>query len=46
MTVDKNKKLKLAFIGGGNNSAVGYTHFSAARMDNKFEVVAVFFKES
>jgi len=40
MTVDKNKKLKLAFIGGGNNSAVGYTHFSAARMDNKFEVVA------
>ncbi|NMP03407.1 Gfo/Idh/MocA family oxidoreductase [Pseudoalteromonas arctica] len=32
--------LKIAFIGGGNNSAVGYVHFSAAHLDNKFQVVA------
>ncbi|TMP43474.1 gfo/Idh/MocA family oxidoreductase [Pseudoalteromonas citrea] len=32
--------LKLAFIGGGNTSAVGYVHFCAAHMDNKFQVVA------
>ncbi|WP_348981636.1 Gfo/Idh/MocA family protein [Pseudoalteromonas arctica] len=31
---------KLAFIGGGNTSAVGYVHFCAAHMDNKFQVVA------
>ncbi|WP_409523825.1 Gfo/Idh/MocA family protein [Nitrincola sp. MINF-07-Sa-05] len=40
MTNDENKKLKLAFIGGGNNSAVGYVHFAASQLDNKFEVVA------
>lgn len=34
------KPLKLAFIGGGNNSAVGYVHFSAAHLDNKFQIVA------
>jgi predicted dehydrogenase len=32
--------LKLAFIGGGNTSAVGYVHFCAAHMDNKFQVIA------
>lgn len=32
--------LKLAFIGGGNNSAVGYVHFAATQLDNRFEVVA------
>ncbi|KZN39492.1 hypothetical protein N480_01265 [Pseudoalteromonas luteoviolacea S2607] len=32
--------LKLAFIGGGANSAVGYVHFSAAQLDNRFKVVA------
>ncbi|WP_349304610.1 Gfo/Idh/MocA family oxidoreductase [Pseudoalteromonas sp. NEC-BIFX-2020_002] len=31
---------KLAFIGGGNTSAVGYVHFCAAHMDHKFQVVA------
>ncbi|MFT2112607.1 Gfo/Idh/MocA family protein [Marinomonas sp. 2405UD68-3] len=35
-----NQKLKLAFIGGGNNSAVGYVHFAASQLDNKFIVVA------
>ena len=32
--------LRLAFLGGGQNSAVGYTHYLAARMDGFFEVVA------
>lgn len=32
--------LKLAFIGGGVNSAVGYTHLVASQMDGHFEVVA------
>ncbi|WP_404338897.1 Gfo/Idh/MocA family protein [Pseudoalteromonas mariniglutinosa] len=40
MTNHENKKLKLAFIGGGNNSAVGYVHFAASQLDNKFAVVA------
>ncbi len=33
-------KLKLGFIGGAINSAVGYAHFSACKMDNKFELSA------
>ena len=33
------KKLKLGFIGGGINSAVGRTHKIAAEMDSRFEVV-------
>lgn len=32
--------LKLAFAGGGLNSVAGYTHFSASRMDHKFQVAA------
>lgn len=35
-----NKTLKLAFIGGGMNSAVGYVHFAASQLDKKFNVVA------
>ncbi len=35
-----NKTLKIAFIGGAVNSAVGYAHFCACRMDNHFEIVA------
>jgi len=31
---------KLGFIGGGLNSAVGYTHYLASRMDGLFDVVA------
>ncbi|MBD1582218.1 Gfo/Idh/MocA family protein [Pseudoalteromonas sp. S16_S37] len=40
MLEKENTRLKLAFIGGGNNSAVGYVHFAASQLDNKFEVVA------
>ena len=36
----KNNKLKLAFIGGGINSAIGATHKIASQMDSKFELVA------
>jgi predicted dehydrogenase len=32
--------LKIAFIGGALNSAVGYTHFNASRLDGHFRVVA------
>lgn len=34
---------KLGFIGGGLNSAVGYTHYLASRMDGLFDVVAGYF---
>ena len=33
------RPLKLAVVGGGLNSVAGYTHFSASRMDQKFQVV-------
>jgi predicted dehydrogenase len=33
-------KLKLAFIGGGVNSAVGTTHKIASQMDDRFELLA------
>jgi predicted dehydrogenase len=32
--------LKLAFIGGAPNSAAGYAHFAALRMDNRWELQA------
>lgn len=32
--------LRLAFIGGAINSAVGYTHFNASRLDGRFRVEA------
>lgn len=35
-----HQPIKLAFIGGGKTSAVGYVHFIAAQMDNNFQVVA------
>ncbi|MBV5309735.1 Gfo/Idh/MocA family protein [Chromatium okenii] len=35
-----NDVLKLGFIGGGINSAVGMTHFIAAQMDGRFRVEA------
>ena len=35
-----NKKLKLGFIGGGINSAVGYAHYCACQLDGHFELVA------
>jgi len=36
----ETKKLKIAFIGGGINSAVGYAHYSAINLDKDFELVA------
>ena len=35
-----NDTLKLGFVGGGINSAIGMTHKIAAQMDNKFNVSA------
>lgn len=35
-----NKKLKIAFLGGGINSAVGRTHRIAIDMDKRYELVA------
>ncbi len=35
-----NKKIKLAFLGGGINSAVGRTHRIAIEMDKRYELVA------
>lgn len=35
-----DRKLKLAFIGGGINSAIGDTHFIASQMDKLFSVEA------
>mgnify|MGYP006404554723 CR=1 FL=1 len=37
---NSSTQLKLAFIGGGETSAVGYVHFCASQMDNQFKVVA------
>ncbi|MED7787567.1 Gfo/Idh/MocA family oxidoreductase [Francisella sp. 19X1-34] len=42
----KLRKLKLAFIGGGINSAIGMTHKIASTMDDKFEVVCGCFSKS
>tara|TARA_Y100001968_G_scaffold330883_1_gene383891 strand:- start:1251 stop:2387 length:1137 start_codon:yes stop_codon:yes gene_type:complete len=38
--------LKVAFIGGGINSAIGYTHLSAIRLDGKFELIAGCFSKN
>lgn len=40
MTTTANEKapLKLGFIGGGNNSAIGSAHFAASMLDNRFQV--------
>ncbi len=34
------KRLRLGFIGGGLNSAVGRAHFTASRMDGRWDLVA------
>lgn len=41
----KGTPLKLAFIGGGTNSAVGRVHQIAAQMDKRFELVAGCFSQ-
>ncbi len=43
MSEIKQNKIKVAFIGGGINSAVGYAHYSALNLDNNFELVAGYF---
>lgn len=40
MTKISNSSLRVAFIGGALNSAVGYTHFNASRLDGHFKVVS------
>jgi predicted dehydrogenase len=37
---------RLAFIGGGPNSAAGYAHFVASRLDGKWDLVAGCFSKS
>jgi predicted dehydrogenase len=39
----KKRTLKLAIIGGGVDSAVGYTHLIASQMDHRWQVVAACF---
>ena len=41
-----NKPLKLGFVGGGINSAIGQTHFSASQLDGKWKVVSGIFSEN
>jgi predicted dehydrogenase len=40
MSITPHKPLSIAFIGGALNSAVGYTHFNASRLDGHFRVDA------
>ena len=40
------KRLKIAFIGGGINSAVGLAHFSAINIDDNFELIAGVFSRN
>lgn len=40
MTFTPHEPLHVAFIGGALNSAVGYTHFNASRLDGHFRVDA------
>lgn len=40
MTFESIEPLRIAFIGGAINSAVGYTHFNASRLDGHFRVEA------
>jgi len=40
MSFTPHEPLKVAFIGGALNSAVGYTHFNASRLDGHFKVEA------
>jgi predicted dehydrogenase len=40
MKLQNGKKIKIAFLGGAINSAVGHAHFSATSLDNNFELIA------
>lgn len=37
------KTLRLGVLGGGINSAVGYAHYVASQLDNKWQIVSGFF---
>jgi predicted dehydrogenase len=39
----EKRKLKVVFLGGGLDSAVGSAHYSAINLENSFELVAGFF---
>ena len=39
----KKTKLKLAFLGGGINSAIGKTHYISIKIDTRYELVAGYF---
>lgn len=41
-----DKKISVAMVGGGLNSAIGRVHEIALRMDNKFELVAGYFSRN
>jgi len=43
--LEKNKKIKIGFIGGGPNSFIGYSHRLASRFDNRFDFVAGVFSK-
>tara|TARA_Y100000590_G_scaffold455991_1_gene605648 strand:- start:59 stop:1258 length:1200 start_codon:yes stop_codon:yes gene_type:complete len=40
------RKIRIGFIGGGANSFIGYSHRLAARLDNRFELVAGVFSRN
>ena len=41
--MENNKKIKVAILGGGKNSAVGHAHISAILMSNRYEITSVCF---
>ncbi len=43
--IGSTNKIRIGFIGGGQNSFIGYTHRLAARFDNRFEFVAGVFSK-
>ena len=43
--IGNTNKIRIGFIGGGQNSFIGYTHRLAARFDNRFEFVAGVFSK-
>ena len=44
--INKGKKLRIGFVGGGPNSFIGYAHRLAARFDNRYENVAGVFSRN
>ena len=44
--IQKKRKIKIGFVGGGPNSFIGYTHRLAARFDNRFDFVAGVFSKN